>query len=165
MILKKFKAVQAFVLDVDGVLTNGQVLVTESGQQLRQFDIKDGYAVKLAVDLGYPIAVITGGNCPGVVKRLNGLGIHEVFTGIHDKERVLVDWLKQKQIDPDQVLYMGDDMPDLPCLRKVGLPTCPNDATEEVKQAASYISPREGGHGAIRDVIEKVLKLQGKWPN
>lgn len=165
MILKNFKEVRAFVLDVDGVLTNGQVLVTESGQQLRQFDIKDGYAVKLAADSGYPIAVITGGNCPGVVKRLNTLGIHEVFTGIHQKEQVLVDWLKKKEIDPVNVLYMGDDMPDLPCLRKVGLPTCPNDAAEEVKQAASYISPREGGHGAVRDVIEKVLKLQGKWPN
>src|SRR5690554_7167478 len=165
MIFKKFKDVQAFVIDVDGVLTNEQFLVTETGQQLRQFDIKDGYTVKLAADLGYPMAVITGGNCPGVLKRLNDLGIQEVFTGVHEKEQVLVDWLHEKQIDPAYVLYMGDDIPDLPCLKHVGLPTCPNNASEEVKQVCRYISPRAGGQGAVRDVIEKVLKLQDKWPN
>lgn len=163
MILERFKKISAFVFDVDGVLTNGQVLVTESGEQLRQFDIKDGYAVKKLTDLGYPVAVITGGTCSGVEKRLRGLGIPTIFTGVHEKESVLESWLKNEQIDPTQVLYMGDDMPDLPCLTKVGLPTCPADAVEEIKAASAYVSNRNGGGGAVRDVIEKTLKLQGKW--
>lgn len=163
MIFEQFKRVKAFVFDVDGVLTNGQVFITDSGKQLRQFDIKDGYALKTAIKAGYLIAVITGGTCGGVVSRLNSLGIDTVFTGISDKEEVLMRWLKEHHLDPEHVLYMGDDIPDLDCLRRAGLPTCPADAAEELKQVAGYISPRHGGQGAVRDVIEKTLKLQGKW--
>lgn len=159
-----FKKVSAFVFDVDGVLTNGQVLVNEAGEQLRNFDIKDGYAIQAAILAGYPIAIISGGTSEGVKKRLNGLGIIDIHTGVQDKPRILSEWISTQNLNPDQVLYMGDDIPDLKSMQSVGVPVCPTDAVEEIKQCAVYISPKKGGNGAVRDVIEKTMKLQGKWP-
>jgi len=163
MLFDRFKQVKAFVFDVDGVLSDGNILVTERGEQLRSFNIKDGYAMQLAVKRGYPIAIITGGRSLGVKTRMEGLGVTDVFIGIDDKTAVLRDWLAHRRLSPQDVLYMGDDIPDLDNMKLVGLPTCPADAMEEIKAVAAYISFRDGGSGAVRDVIEKVMKLQGTW--
>ncbi|AIM35885.1 3-deoxy-D-manno-octulosonate 8-phosphate phosphatase [Sphingobacterium sp. ML3W] len=163
MIFDNLKKVKAFVLDVDGVLTDGRVLVNEDGHQMRSFNIKDGYVLQLAVKRGYPVIIITGGNSKGVVKRLEGLGIKEVHSGISNKMEKLKEILERYNLEFEDILYMGDDMPDLPCMQFAGLATCPSDAIEEVKKVCHYISPVAGGFGAVRDVMEKVLKIQGRW--
>lgn len=163
MLFDKLKRVKAFILDVDGVLTNGEVLVTEQGEQLRSFNIRDGYALQLAVKKGFSIAVITGGRSEGVRLRLEGLGITDIFMGIQDKITCFNKWLNEQQLQAGDVLYMGDDIPDLTIMREVGMAACPNDAVEEIKAVSHYISSKDGGKGAVRDVIEKVLKLQNKW--
>ncbi len=163
MLFERFKQVKAFVFDIDGVLTDGTVQVTELGEQLRTFHIRDGYALQLAVKQGYPIATITGGISKGVEQRLQALGIIHVFSGVSDKLAVLTDWLHNQQLPAGDVLYMGDDIPDLACMQAAGLPVCPADAVPEVKAIAAYISHQAGGKGAVRDVMEKVLKLQEKW--
>lgn len=163
MLFDQLKQVKAFVFDVDGVLSDGNILVTDNGKQLRTFNTKDGYAMQLAVKRGYPMAIITGGNSPGVKKRMEGLGIRDVYLNVHDKKTVLYDWLSENRLTLTDILYMGDDIPDLANMEIVGLPTCPADAVEEIKAISVYISPKKGGGGAARDVIEKVLKLQGKW--
>ena len=163
MLFEKLGAVKAFAFDVDGVLTNGEVLVTEAGDQLRKFHIRDGYALQLAVKKGYPIVVITGAQSLGVQRRLEGLGIRDIYLGIRDKMTIFNAWLSRNQIQAAEVLYVGDDIPDLAVMRCVGIPACPADAAEEIKAIASYISPKLGGCGAVRDVIEKVMKVQQTW--
>ncbi len=160
----RMKAVRAFVLDVDGVLTNNDVLVTEAGEFLRTMNVRDGQAIKWAVERGYPICIITGGRSEGVVSRLRTLGIEQIYTGRHDKLPVFEQFIREFGLSPIEVCYMGDDLPDLPVLRKVGLPAAPADAVPEVMQVARYISPLNGGMGCVRDVVEKVLKLRGDWP-
>lgn len=163
MFLKKIKVVKAFVLDIDGILTDGSVLVTESGDQLRKFNVRDGYAMRLAIKRGLLICVISGGNSASVVFRLNGLGVSEVHLGIDRKLDVYEDFLKKHDLSAESVLYMGDDVPDLPVMRAAGVCACPSDAIEDVKLISDYISAIPGGAGCVRDVIEKVLKVQGKW--
>lgn len=163
MFLEKLKSVKAFIFDVDGVLTNGLVHVTESGEQLRQFNIRDGYALQLAVKRGFKIAIITGGRSVGVTLRLKGLGITEIFSGVDSKIEAYHTFLEKNQLFASDILYMGDDIPDLPVMRLAGLPVCPADAAEEIKQIAKYISPKKGGDGCVREIIEKVLKLRGLW--
>lgn len=158
-----FRKVKAFVFDVDGVLTNGDVLVTETGEQLRTFNTRDGYAIRLAVNKDYPIAIITGGRSKGVVSRLNGLGVEDVYINVADKEAALNEWLAARGLELADVLYMGDDIPDMNVMRLVGCASCPRDAAEEIKGISHYISPILGGRGAVRDVLEKVMKLQGTW--
>lgn len=162
-LFERFKKVKAFVFDVDGVLTNGEVLVTEEGEQLRSFSIKDGYALQLAIKKGYPIAIITGGRSKGVKLRLNGLGIHDVFLNVTDKREILHEWLKVQGLTINDLLFMGDDIPDLIVMEEAGLASCPADAVEEIKAVSQYVSACAGGKGAVRDVIEKVMKLQGQW--
>lgn len=163
MFLEKLQDIKAFVFDVDGVLTDGTVHVTESGEQLRKFNIKDGYALQLAVKRGYPIAVISGAKSQGVLARLRGLGIQNVHLAIDDKIETFLTFLNDNHLSAAEVLYMGDDIPDLPVMKMVGLPVCPADAAEEIKAISHYVSPRNGGFGCVRDIIEKVLKVQEKW--
>lgn len=163
VLFDQLKRVKAFVFDVDGVLTNGEVLVTEEGEQLRSFYIKDGYALQLAVKQGYPIAIITGGKSLGVKLRLEGLGIKDVFIDASHKTMILEQWMQKNNIQPESVLYMGDDIPDIQAMTMVGFASCPADAVEDIKAISHYISPVKGGKGAVRDVIEKVLRLQNKW--
>lgn len=162
-LFEQFKEVKALVFDVDGVLTNGEVLVTEAGEQLRSFSIKDGYALQLAAKRGYVVAVITGGKSSSIELRLNGLGITDVFLNVRDKSQVLRDWVAKKRVAKSEVLFMGDDIPDLQVMQEVGFACCPADAVEEIKSVSHYISPFFGGKGAVRDVIEKVMKLQNRW--
>ncbi|MVN20352.1 KdsC family phosphatase [Mucilaginibacter arboris] len=163
MFLEKLKNIKAFILDVDGVLTNGDVTVTENGDQMRHFNVKDGYAINHAVKSGYYVACISGGRSQGVLSRLSGLGVKDVFLGISHKLEVYERVIADMKLKPEEILYMGDDIPDLDIMRKVGLPTCPADAVEEIKAVAAYISPILGGKGCVRDVIEKVLKIQDQW--
>lgn len=161
--LDKLSQIKAFIFDVDGVLTDGLVHVTETGEQLRRFSIKDGYALQLAVKRGFPIAIISGGRSQSVVSRLKGLGIQDIYIGVDAKLDAFEEFLLIHDLQPDQVMYMGDDIPDYPVMQKVGLPVCPADAAEEIKAICSYISPLKGGAGCVRDVIEKILKVQGVW--
>ena len=162
-ILQKFKNIRMVVMDVDGVLTNGQLLVTEKGEQLRSFNIKDGYAMQLAIRKNLLLAVISGSHNDGVVKRLEHLGMKEIFTNVRNKVFQLEKLVLEHNILMDDIAYIGDDMPDLLAMKLVGLPIAPADATSEIKEAAKYISPFNGGEGCVRDVLEKILKLQGGW--
>jgi len=163
MVLQAFANIKVLFLDVDGVLTDGSVLVTERGEQLRRFSIKDGYAIQLAIKRGLRIAIISGGKSQGVLKRLRGLGVEDVFLGVGDKLTVMQDIMLRYDVALAEVAFMGDDIPDLVCLKQVGLALCPQDAVEEIKAVAHYVSPKKGGEGCVRDVIEKILKLQKKW--
>jgi 3-deoxy-D-manno-octulosonate 8-phosphate phosphatase (KDO 8-P phosphatase) len=162
--LENFKSIRSFVFDVDGVFTNSQILVTEEGALLRSMSVRDGFAVKNAIREGYPVCIITGGYSEGVVHRLKGLGVRDVFSGVQDKLPVLKSYVEAYNLDLETILYMGDDLPDYEAMRRVGLPTCPSDAVREIKEFSRYISPFDGGHGCVRDVIEKVMRLQGTWP-
>lgn len=162
-VLELFKAVTTFVFDVDGVLTDGSVLLLDNGQQARTMSIKDGLALQMAIKNGYRVMIISGGSSEPVIRRLQYLGLEEVHLGLKDKLKFFDGIKQQYSLEWNEVLYMGDDLPDIPMLEKVGLSCCPNDAVPEVKAASSYISPVDGGKGAVRDVIEKVLKLNNHW--
>lgn len=161
--LERFKNIDTFIFDVDGVFTSGNLLITEAGELLRTMNVKDGYAVKRAVEAGFRIAIITGGSSKGVTKRLEGLGITDIYTGTHDKLTAYREYDDIHDLDEANVLYMGDDIPDLEVMRIVGLPCCPQDAVVEIREVCYYVSPHKGGRGCVRDVIERVMKLQGKW--
>ncbi len=163
MFLEKLKHIKAFILDVDGVMTNGMLLVTESGELLRQFNIKDGYALQLAVKRGFKIAVVSGARSKGVEHRLRGLGITDIYLGLDSKTVAYNDFVKKNELLPEQVLFMGDDIPDLELMKMAGLAVCPADAVEEIKALAHYISPKNGGNSCVRDIIEKVMKVQNLW--
>jgi len=163
MFLKNLHNITTFIFDVDGVLTDGTVIASESGDLLRTFNIKDGYALQLALKKGYRICIISGSGGAATEKRFQNLGLPDVFLRVGDKVPVYEAYLKTNNIAPDQVLYMGDDMPDYYVMQLVGIATCPLDAIDEIKQISHYISPKKGGETAVRDVIEKVLKVQGNW--
>lgn len=162
-IFERLTEVKGFALDVDGVLTDGRILVNELGEQWRSFHTRDGYAMQLAVKKSYPFTVITGGKSKGVAARLHGLGIQDVVLNCGDKYTELSRWARHNNLNLKDLLFMGDDVPDLPVLKAVGMPCCPTDAAEEIKAVCRYISPYPGGMGAVRDVLEKVMRLQGRW--
>jgi len=155
--------ITTFIFDVDGVLTDGKVTIFDNGELIRSMNIKDGYAMKTAVDKGYNVCIISGGTNEAVKLRLRGLGITDIYLGAHHKVEQLDEYLDIYNIKPEQVLYMGDDIPDYPVMKLVGLPTCPKDAVPEIQDVALYISQKKGGNGCVRDVIEQVLKVQDKW--
>ena len=155
--------INTFVFDVDGVFTDGGLLISENGELLRKMSVKDGYALKTALLKGYNVCIITGGTNEGVHDRLKGLGVSDIYMGAHQKTAPLQEYLSKHKIAPENALYMGDDMPDIPPMKLVGLPTCPQDAVPEVKAVAKYISHKNGGDACVRDVIEQVLKVRGDW--
>lgn len=161
--LDKLKNITTFFFDVDGVLTNGNVLVTESGEQLRQFNTKDGYAIQLAIKKGYKIVIISGGKSLGVDKRLKGLGVTDIFLGVSDKVEVFDAYIKENATKLQETVYVGDDVPDGVVMKLVNLAVCPSDAVDEIKEISHYVSPKKGGEGVARDIIEKVLKIQNQW--
>lgn len=162
-LLKLFANIRAFIFDVDGVMTDGRLWITESGESYCQMHIRDGYALQLAVKKGYRVAVVSGRSSQAVMQRLHYLGVKDVFMSVNDKVACVEQYLVQHKLSANSVLYMGDDMPDVPVMRVVGLPACPLDAAAEVKQLAYYISPMVGGAGCVRDVIEKTLRIQQQW--
>lgn len=155
--------INTFIFDVDGVLTDGTITVTTDGEMLRTMNIKDGFALKTAIDAGFNVCIISGGSNEGVRKRLAGLGIKDIYLAVHNKIEQLNAYMNTHNITTAQVLYMGDDIPDYPVMELVGLPCCPQDAVPEIKAVSKYISHKNGGRGAVRDVIEQVLKVQEKW--
>lgn len=155
--------ITTFMLDVDGVLTDGSVHVTHTGELLRSMNIRDGYAMKAAAESGYRICILSGGSNEGVRIRLENLGITDIFLGIPDKVQTFEALCTKYDISPGAVLYMGDDLPDYHVMKRVGLAACPQDAVPEIKELSHYVSHRNGGQGAVRDVIEQVMRVQGKW--
>lgn len=162
-ILQKFKPITTLVFDIDGVFTDNGLLVTEQGELLRRMNARDGYAVKKALQEGLHIVLITGGTSEGVTLRFQKLGVQHIYSGIENKAVVLQQFINTHQLQIAEILYMGDDLLDAAPMMMVGLATCPADAVPEVLAVAQYVSPYKGGEGCVRDVIEKVLKLQNKW--
>ncbi len=155
--------ITTFVFDVDGVFTDGMLHVTTSGEMLRKMNVKDGYALKTALQKNYNVCIISGGNNEGVRDRFKALGVKAVYLSAHHKQEPLNEYLKTNAIKSENVLYMGDDIPDIPPMKMVQLATCPQDAVPEVKAVSHYISHKNGGEGCVRDIIEQVLKVRGDW--
>ena len=160
---QKLTRIKTLLFDVDGVLTNGQVFLMESGEFVRNMNSKDGYALQLAIKKGYRIAMITGGNSQIVKKALQGLGIEDIFLSQHDKLQCYKDYINEHDLKEEEILYMGDDLPDYEVMKRVGLPVCPFDAAHEIKDICLYVSSRKGGEACVRDVIEQVMRSQGTW--
>ncbi len=157
--------INTLIFDYDGVLTDGTVLTTENGDQLRTGYVRDGYALHLAIKKGYNVAIISGGTSTSILKRCETLNLKDVYIGIGNKIETFKNYIAQKNVSSDQVLYMGDDIPDYKVMQMVGLPSCPADAAEEIKSVSKFISSYKGGHGCVRDIIEQLMKVQGKWMN
>ncbi|HEV2353491.1 MAG TPA: 3-deoxy-D-manno-octulosonate 8-phosphate phosphatase [Puia sp.] len=162
-VLEKFKSIRTFVFDVDGVMTDGSVLLYESGEQVRRMSTRDGYSLQLAVKKGYRVVVVSGALSEGVRQRLLYLGINDIFLQIPDKVSVIRQYAADHGLNVNDMLYMGDDIPDYHPMQFVGLACAPADAAPEIRHIAAYISSFNGGQGCVRDVIEKVLKLNGHW--
>lgn len=165
--MKNFKEtlhpIRCFVFDVDGVLTDNRIVVMPN-ELHRIMNIRDGFALKEAVDSGYHVIIISGGKSESVRTRLANLGIKDVYLGVKDKTVQLDEVKKLYGLKTEEILYMGDDIPDYFVMQQVGVPTCPGDAVHEIRELSIYISPFNGGEGCVRDVIEQTLKLHGKWP-
>ncbi len=160
---EKLSPIRAFVFDFDGVMTDGSVWVYADRETVRAGNIKDGYAVQYAVKKGYIIAVISGATSASIDNRMQMLGVDQCYTGCGNKIETYERFLKTNNLTDSQVLYMGDDLPDYPVLKRAGVSTCPADAAVEIRNMVDYISLYPGGHGAVRDVIEQVLRLHGNW--
>ena len=161
--LHQFKNINTILLDVDGVLTDGTLLVMPGGLMVRRMNIKDGYAIQLAVKKGYHVAIISGGDSPEVKDRLLKLGVTDVYMKVQDKLSVLQEYLVLNGLDLANTAYMGDDMPDFDVMKEVGIAACPADAATEIKELSAYVSPLTGGAGCVRDLIEKIMRVRGDW--
>ena len=157
------KQIKGMAFDVDGVLSPSTLQLDQNGRPLKMCNVKDGYALQLSAKEHLKIAVITGGSSEAVVNRMHLLGINDIWENAADKLPVLQNWMAIHNLQKEEILYMGDDIPDLRCLRNVGLPCCPHDAAWEVKQESVYVSPFSGGYGAVRDVIQQVLQAHNLW--
>ena len=160
---EQLSEVEAFIFDVDGVFTEGGITLTPEGDFIRTYYAKDGYAVTYAVSEGYPVFIISGGRGDTLRRRFEMLKVTHVYTNVADKEAILDEISKEYGIDLNRTVYMGDDIPDLSVMRRVGIPVCPSDACSEVIDASIYVSQYAGGRGCVRDIIEQVLKSQDKW--
>lgn len=163
MVNKLIEKIKCFVFDVDGVLTDGMTIALESGEQARAFNIKDGYGIERALLAGFHVAIISGGNQIGVRKRLEFLKIKHIHLGVKNKVEVLKALCKELDVKPEEILYVGDDLPDYEVMQLVGIPCCPADAVHDIKEISKYVADNNGGHGCVREVIEMVMRRQGKW--
>ena len=160
---EKLNKIKTFIFDVDGVLTDGTLILHPSGEQIRTMNSKDGMAIRIALKQGFHVAIISGGKSEGVRKRFKYLGISDVYLGCDDKKDALMDLKHIYNLNLDQTLYMGDDLNDWEVMQEVGLSCCPNDAATEIKETVDYVSHKLGGKGCVRDIIEQTLRVQGKW--
>tara|TARA_B100001250_G_C19783378_1_gene782952 strand:+ start:575 stop:1078 length:504 start_codon:yes stop_codon:yes gene_type:complete len=160
---ENLKNIKAFIFDVDGVLTDGKLLISETGELLRSMNVKDGFAMKFAIDNGFKIGIISGGTNEAVRKRLSDLGIEEIHLKSHNKIVPFNDFKDKYELQAENILVMGDDIPDIPIIKAAGIGCCPQDAVQEVKNSSDYISQKSGGMGAVRDIIEQVMKIHKKW--
>jgi len=159
----KLHDIKAFVFDYDGVISDGNIWSADDKILVRSGNVKDGYAIQYALRKGYTVAVLSGGSGTSIQARMKMLGVEDVYLGSHRKMEIFRGFLKDKSLKAEQVLYVGDDIPDYDVMKAVGVAACPADAAEEIKSVADYISHKAGGHGCVRDVIEQVLRLQGQW--
>ncbi len=160
---KLLNNINTFIFDYDGVFTNGIVIMLENGELLRTANVKDGYILQLAKKKGYRIAIISGGNSESIKKRFEVLDIKDIFLGVNNKIKIFMNYLEKHNLKKENVLFMGDDIPDCWIMREAGVATCPADAAEEIKFLAHYISHLKGGEGCVRDIVEQVMKVQGQW--
>jgi len=158
------KKVRGFAFDVDGVLARSEILLHPDGDLMRSMNTKDGYAIQFAVKAGFPVAIVSGAKSPSIIHRFRNIGVQDIYLDVHDKAEVFAAFLSRYNLNAEEVLYMGDDMPDLPVLRMVEVSACPSDAAPDVQSVCMYISPFTGGTGCVRDVIEQVMRAQGLWP-
>jgi len=161
--IQQFKHIQAFIFDMDGVLTDGKLYIGPEQDIQRTSHMRDGYALHQAVEKGYTIIIISGAHSESYYQRLYRLGVRHIYMGVKDKLAQLDSLVAQSIVDKSQVLYMGDDVPDKPAMQACLLSSCPADACDDIKMVAQYISPFKGGEGCVRDVIEKVLRVRGDW--
>lgn len=157
--------ISTFIFDYDGVMTDGSVIMTSDGEAYRISNVKDGYALQLAIKKGYRVAVISGAHSASMIHRMNAVMVTDLFLGVENKVPVYREYLEKNNLKPEEVLYMGDDIPDYALMLEAGVSACPADGAEEIKAVARYVSHFPGGRGCVRDVIEQVLKVQGKWMN
>lgn len=157
------KNIDTLIFDVDGVFTDNRVILFPGMEPVRTFSARDGYALQYAIKKGLKIVIITGGRSESVIERLGAFGIEHIYTSIQNKEEKLDSFILETNSDPEKILYMGDDIPDMRVMLKVGLACCPQDAVSEIKNICNYVSPIKGGQGCVRDIIEQTLKVQGKW--
>ena len=162
---ENLKNIKAFIFDVDGVLSKEATPLTEEGEPSRTTNVKDGYAIRNASNMGYPIGLITAGYVERVKLRHEKLGIKHIYMGVHDKLAALTDFIEKTGVKKEEILFMGDDYPDFPVLKAVGIPVCPIDAAPDIKEICVYISEKKGGEGCVRDIIEQVMRAQGTWTN
>lgn len=155
--------IKTFIFDVDGVLTDGKILVTTEGEMYRSLDTKDGYAMKCALVQGFKIVIISGGTNEGIRNRFKALGVYDIYLGANHKLDAYQDLIDNYNLNSEEILYVGDDVPDIPVMEKAGVGCCPSDAVSDVKIIADYISHKRGGEGCVREIIEQVLRVQGKW--
>lgn len=155
--------VKLIVLDVDGVMTNGEITITPEGEFVRAYNAKDGFALSFAIKRGYQVAIITGGRGKALLVRFDMLGIKHVYSNCFAKMDALRELMQKLDVQPEEVLYMGDDIPDVEPMMHVGMPVCPADAATEVVNASRYVSQFKGGEGCVRDVIEQVMRAQNAW--
>lgn len=155
--------IEAMIFDVDGVMTDGRIIPTAEGDFIRCYNCKDGYALAYAIRHGYRVCVITGGYGKILERRLQMLGVKDYYIDCMDKISTLRQYIQKYNLNPENVLYMGDDIPDLECMQAIGMPVCPADSAPEVIECSRYISEFEGGRGAVRDIVEQVLRARGDW--
>lgn len=160
---QRLKKVRCFIFDVDGVLTNGSLIVMPD-ELYRIMNIRDGFALKEAVIAGFKVVIISGGNSDSIRSRLTNLGIDDVYLGVQNKSDKVDEVIIQYDLRKEEILYMGDDIPDYEVMKLAGIPCCPSDAATEIKEVSVYISPFKGGDGCVRDIIEQVMRLNGSWP-
>ncbi len=161
----QLKEITTFIFDYDGVLTDGSVFVLPDGEAIRNGNVKDGYAIQLAIKNGYTIIILSGGRSESMYRRLEMLKVTDIYLGVTDKLAVFESFIKEKEINPENILYMGDDIPDFKVMQQVKVACCPADAAIEIKAISHYISHMPGGKGCVRDIIEQVMRVQGKWMN
>jgi len=163
MFKEELKKIKGFVFDVDGVFTDGKIFIFSEGKQVRNMNVKDGYAVHYAIKKGFPVGIITGGRCDSIKYRFGDLGVKDIYIASDDKRKDLDHFLKKNNLGLNEVLYMGDDIPDYLIMKNVAIACCPENAAPEIKQISHYISPYKGGEGCVRDVIEQTMKVKGIW--
>ncbi len=156
-------SVRAFVFDVDGVFTDGGIIIGNNDEFIRKYNAKDGYAVAYALKMGYPVAIITGGRGATIETRFTLLGVTRLYINCADKVSRLCEFMEEFGLEPHEVMFMGDDIPDRAAMAMTGMPVCPSDAVAEVVEVSRYVSPYAGGKGCVRDVIEQVLRARGDW--
>lgn len=160
---QRLAKITTFIFDVDGVFTNGEIYFHPDGETVRSLNAKDGYAVIAALEKGFKVAIITRGDSPIVKAIFDKIGVSDLFLGVMDKEKVFNSFLAENNLFKDEVVYMGDDLPDYQCVKNAGIGVCPKDAIKELREIADYVSTFDGGKGAVRDIVEQTMRMQDKW--